>query len=451
MSPGPVERSATLPLQTDSPTRARRFIAEVLDECGRTDWHSAAELAITELVTNAILHAHTELLLRARCDGHSLRVEVEDFNPRLPTPRLHEPEASTGRGMALVAALTNEYGVVPKPGGKIVWFAVTDEAPPALETSALDLLAAWADIEMWGEESPESAEPADPSVTLVGFPPLLWLAAAQQHDALLRELALYRAGAGEVGDDLAAADRARFSVRTAVEQAVREARAAGRARSPLPPGHPAPLEEVPPVLDLTVPLEGATPADFATLQDVLDEAQRLAHAGQLLVSPALPEIVAVRDWAAEQVLASSAGLPPRPWPGADAEHFARSVDHAAREIDYDARGRLAGDRTGIVVDEHNRIVGISEPLARDLGWAVDDLVGRRVIAIVPPAFREAHTAGFTRHLTTGEAHALDVELELPVMAADGTEVPYSVFITTDHTRSGRPVYVAWLSRETRTA
>ncbi len=441
MSSGPVERSTWLPQETDSPARARRFIGEVLELCGQPEWRYAAELAVTELVTNAVLHAHTELRLRARCDASALRVEVEDFNARLPVPRVYGPESSTGRGMALVAAVTSEHGVIPTPRGKVVWFAVTTDPPPELEASPEDLLAAWADPEMWADES----TPPDRSIVLVCFPPTLWLAAAQQHDALLRELALCRAGAGEPVDDLAAADRARSSLRSALERALWEARAAGQARSPLPPGHPAPLEDVPPVVDLWVPLTGATSADFAALQDVLDEAQRLAHAGQLLVAPALPEIVALRDWAAEQVIATLAGQPPRPWPGADAEHFARSVDHAARDIDYDIEARLAGAGMAILVDDANRIVGISEVLAHDLGWAVDDLVGRRVVAIIPPSYREAHTAGFTRHLTTGEAHALRVDLQLPVMAADGREVPYTFFIDVDHTRSGRPVYIASLS------
>ncbi len=91
-------------------------------------------------------------------------------------------------------------------------------------------------------------------------------------------------------------------------------------------------------------------------------------------------------------------------------------------------------------------MGISENLAREISWDAAELVGRRVVAIVPPTYREAHTAGFTRHLTTGEAHALGVELHLPVLAADGTEIPYTFFIEADQTRSGRPIYIARLTR-----
>jgi hypothetical protein len=53
---------------------------------------------------------------------------------------------------------------------------------------------------------------------------------------------------------------------------------------------------------------GDDPAvDFAVLQDVLDEAERLAASGLLLARPGLPEVVALRDWAAESVIAQLTG------------------------------------------------------------------------------------------------------------------------------------------------
>jgi PAS domain S-box-containing protein len=45
-------------------------------------------------------------------------------------------------------------------------------------------------------------------------------------------------------------------------------------------------------------------------------------------------------------------------------------------------------------------VAVTASLAESLGWAVEDLIGRRVVVLVPPELREAHIAGFTRHLTT---------------------------------------------------
>ncbi len=67
-----------------------------------------------------------------------------------------------------------------------------------------------------------------------------------------------------------------------------------------------------------------------------------------------------------------------------------------------------------------------------------------MVTLIPKRLREAHVAGFTRHLTTGEAHVLDVPLVLPVLRADGTELPASFLVQQAPTAAGRAVYVAWM-------
>jgi len=437
-----VERSRTFPPHPSSPAAARRLLGTILKDCGRPDWRDAAELALTELTTNALLHAHTEMTVRISCDDQLLHVEVEDNSPVVPTQRGYGTESSTGRGLGLVAAITHEHGITRTDTGKIVWFALNALSDETDETDIDALLDAWRD-----DDLPSAPGPTPPgrSVTLAGFPPTLWLAAAEMHDALLRELALFRAGRDLDTSDLAAADQARFAVRSALAAALARQGTRAQARSPLPPGHPARLQDVPPVLDLEILVGTEAPEHFAALQDVLDEANRLAADGQLLTHPALPEVIAVRDWAAEQVISALSGQAPMPWPGADAEHFAQQLDHAVREFDFDVSAVVNGDRAAIVVDGQNRILGISASLAAEVGWEVDDLVGRRVVAIVPPPFREAHVAGLTRHLSTGEAHALRVDLQLPVLCADGTEVLCGFWIDADRSRNGQPVYIAYIS------
>lgn len=88
---------------------------------------------------------------------------------------------------------------------------------------------------------------------------------------------------------------------------------------------------------------------------------------------------------------------------------------------------------------------MSRTLADALGWAVEDLVGRRVVTLVPPQLREAHIAGFTRHLTTGEAHVLDVPLTLRVLHADGGEINASFLVQPAPISGGRAVYLAWIA------
>jgi len=138
-------------------------------------------------------------------------------------------------------------------------------------------------------------------------------------------------------------------------------------------------------------------------------------------------------------------VPPAPWTGADHRRFVeeRDVDAAHRLASFTA-GVRDSTRRVIAADDANRIVAISRPLARELGWEVDQLVGRRIVVLIPPALREAHVAGFTRHLTTGQAHALGVPLTLPVLRADGSEVPCRFLIEQSHPAPGRSIYVAWI-------
>jgi PAS domain S-box-containing protein len=182
------------------------------------------------------------------------------------------------------------------------------------------------------------------------------------------------------------------------------------------------------------------------LQDALDAGIELGNAGDLLIRPALPEVIALRDWACEQVLAQVHGVPPTPWTGTDHPRF---VDpHVVRDTAplpaWDNEVVAASPRSVVAADDNNRLVAVSRSAAEMLGWDADDLTGRRVVTIVPSALREAHVAGFTRHLTTGETHALGVPLQLPVLRADGTELLCSFLIERAAAEPGRAVYVAWI-------
>ncbi len=253
-----VERSLTFAGDPSSPSAARRLLRGVLDDCGRADWRDAAELALTELATNVVLHAHSEMTVRISC-GERLRVEVEDTSPVIPTQRGYGIESSTGRGLALVAAIAQEHGIIRTDTGKIVWF-VLDATPEEGDEPDVDaLLDAWSDEEVHAASEPEPER----TVTLAGFPPTLWLAAHQMHDALLRELALFRTGRALDTSDLAVADLARFAVRGALDVALASEASRANARNPLLPGHPSRLQEVPPVLDLQVPVGPDASSQFA--------------------------------------------------------------------------------------------------------------------------------------------------------------------------------------------
>ena len=450
MAPDAVVRHA-LPLAATprSAGAARTFVRGVLAEVGREPWSEAASLAVSELVTNAVLHAHTEVELAVVTGPDHVRIEVRDDNPALPAARSYDDHATTGRGLELVAAVSDSHGVESLgPAGKVVWCCISG-ALEQDEVAADGLPAAWDHgVELTAPPEQPAARDAVP-VVLRRMPATLWLAAREHHDALLRELALLRLSADPATDlsdaDLAAVDAARALVDAAVDADLERARSQGRAAVPLPQYHPGALPAVPPSMDLRLLVGPADVAAFAVLQDVLDEGERLAAADRLLVRPGLPEVVAVRDWACEQVIAQVGGSPAGPWPGADDDRFTDGVPVAQAPGGWDDTPVRESPAGVIAVDEANRVVAVSPALADLLGWAAGDLVGRRVVAIIPPRFREAHVAGFTRHLSTGDARALGVDLELPVLLADGSEVACRFLIESTATPGGRIVYVAQIS------
>jgi PAS domain S-box-containing protein len=438
-----VQRSISLPASPSSPGSARRFLRELLSETGHDAWVEAAELAVSEVVTNAVLHAHTDVEVTALVTDEQVRVQVRDHSPVLPAQRDYDSHATTGRGLDLVAAMTAAHGVDSLGAeGKVIWFTVAGSVADAVD----DLLEQWDDgaFDLEVEVEPQRS---GSDVVLRDMPPTLWLAAREHHDAVLRELALHL-GAERSGDiDLAAADRARFAISGAVTDEVDEARRAGRASRPLPQYHPGALPDVPLAFDLHLVVSAEQAADFGALQDALDEGERLAKEGRLLVHPGLPEIVAVRDWACEQVIAQLGGSPAAPWGGADDDRFVDVANAVDLEQDHGWDDTAVRQAAGgaVAVDDANRIVSISEPLAAEIGWSPQDLVGRRVVAIIPPRYREAHVAGFSRHLSTGDAHAIGAQLELPVLRADGSEVLCSFLIESHPTPRGRLMYVAWIA------
>ncbi|MET8947174.1 ATP-binding protein [Streptomyces sp. NPDC004542] len=77
-------------------------------------------LTISELVTNAHVHAHSAAHLVLAWDSRCLHVSVHDTSPRLPTPRPPDAERTGGRGMLLVEALAETWQARPCPDGKTV-------------------------------------------------------------------------------------------------------------------------------------------------------------------------------------------------------------------------------------------------------------------------------------------------------------------------------------------
>ncbi|MFE1873815.1 ATP-binding protein [Streptomyces sp. NPDC059496] len=103
---------------------ARRWTAERLDSLHWTtdapDTAHSVLLTVSELVTNAHVHAHSGAGLVLTWDGRCLHVSVADGDPCLPAPRDPSREATSGRGLAIVDALADAWDAHSFHGGKTI-------------------------------------------------------------------------------------------------------------------------------------------------------------------------------------------------------------------------------------------------------------------------------------------------------------------------------------------
>ncbi|MGH3874819.1 MAG: ATP-binding protein [Pseudonocardiaceae bacterium] len=115
-----------LPFCNTAPSVARMLVRTACDA-----WllpstaREIAELACTELVTNAVEHAGSSSRLTLTCTRSALRVAVRDYCPApVPRPRPIDVNTLYGRGLHLVVCLGQAWGVEQHPDGKTVWVSL---------------------------------------------------------------------------------------------------------------------------------------------------------------------------------------------------------------------------------------------------------------------------------------------------------------------------------------
>ncbi len=408
-----------LPPEATSAGRARRMLREVLEGSDNEESLDAAQLAISEIVTNALVHAGTSMRLRILLADEGFRVELTDGNSRLPSQRDFGTSAPTGRGLLLVEELVTRWGAHPVPDGKVVWFEISDE-------SGMDEVLSPAPAEVYAD---------DDSAVVVELHrmPLLMHQAWQEHAAaVLREVMLVRLDAelSALEEHASASDALGLlleqvpfpEVGTDPDSVMAHATEPGVSVQRL-------LIEVP---------RDALPS-FAALDVMLDEALHLAEDGELLSPPTQPEIQAMRLWICDQVRRQAAGGRSSAWPSLAAalppdQHPLLGWD--PREVTESATPILAAD-------DANRIVAVSPSALELLGY--DDpsvLVGRRLVSIIPERFHQAHVAGFTLHLINGRSPLLGRRVTVPALRRDGTEVDVGLLIEARGLPEGRFLFTA---------
>jgi len=107
----------------ESVTAARRFVRDVLRDQSR-EIVDAAELMACELATNCVQHAQSDFELAIHSKDQ-IRVEVRDTNRGRPVLRFPAPEDPSGRGLRIVQAMSDTWGIIPSTDGKTVWFALS--------------------------------------------------------------------------------------------------------------------------------------------------------------------------------------------------------------------------------------------------------------------------------------------------------------------------------------
>jgi PAS domain S-box-containing protein len=392
--------------------------AELLS-AGREDLVETAELLVSEIVTNALVHAGTPIEVAFSFVDGGLRVEVTDGSPHAPTLRGYGPSAGTGRGLMLLDEMVDEWGVVPDHPGKTVWFEIAcrrrlDDRAPAPAGSP-------------------AAEEEILSVALLDVPLLLHEAWRQHAESILREYLLASLDLDTAEDPIALHAQASDAISILAEH--------------IPPSGVADDPEgvmvtaTEPLVTssrVEVPVPVGSVRNFATLERTIRTALDMVEGGLFLTPATQPEIQALRAWFCEQVETQSLGGSPEPWSSAG-EPPARYVHSLA----WDTSPVREAATGMIAADDEDRIVAISDRALHLLGYSdARDLLGSRLVSIIPPRYRQAHLAGFTMHSLSGRALLVDRTVVVPALRRDGSEVNVAMTIHLDRTEDGRTVFVA---------
>ena len=310
--------------------RARRQVERELGELGFADLVDDATLVVTELVTNAVLHGGGLTTVEVTQIAEGVRLAVGDPSRVAPVFGLASPEAMTGRGLRLVAALSVRWGAEPNGNGKKVWAELARGHTATMTADSL--------LDLWDDEGllwPEPSAATVHRVTLGEVPTELLMAAKIHVDNLVREFALAAAGArsGETAPippqlaELIEEVTTRFAdARDAIKRQALEAATSGAPRVRL---------------ELALPVSAADAGE--DYLRALDDVDAYCRAARLLTMETPPQHRVFRQWyvgeLVRQLRAAAKGeSPPAPQPFD--ERLLAELDRAAgaqRALDRTAR------------------------------------------------------------------------------------------------------------------
>jgi len=299
--------SLTLSASARSVQDARRWVVEACQRIGRAELADCAEQAVSELVTNALLHAEPPLTLRLAGTATYPRIEVTDGSAKPPAPneRMTEEDellSTVGRGLGIVAMCSVAWGARIHRDGKVVWFV------PASEPQA-DADLGSPQIE-YDEIAPRPEPTFEDPVTIhvLGLPVPAYLDFRNHYQELRRELRLLALASEEtypVAGHLSELFRLfeRDFRLSSGAQAVQGAISSGAKR-----------------VDVEVVVDRSSIATVAHMIDVLELADAFCRAERLLALAASAEQRHFTRWYLGEFVRQSRGLPPKVYPETVTSH-----------------------------------------------------------------------------------------------------------------------------------
>ena len=304
------KRTLAIPASPPSVRLARDWVTSVLRELGHDDLTDSARLAVSELVTNAILHAEPPMKVTVRGTPEHPRIEVADQS-LVPPQRRHSELlidvdddrswATIGRGLDLVASYSVRWGadISPNGLGKVVWFEPgpgLQEAPTEGEVFTMD--AALAD------RVATAPDPGDlVTIRLLGMPVEMFSHLRRHFNELGRELRL-----------LAISDPDRYPIAVEFAETYLQIEHERRQVLGLQDLDDA-LDAGKETVDLVYKAPPTAPASMARVGELLEEIYRTFGDDTLLAVRPSTELMSLQRWYLGEFSRQVAGHRPLPWLG----------------------------------------------------------------------------------------------------------------------------------------
>jgi anti-sigma regulatory factor (Ser/Thr protein kinase) len=296
---------------------ARRWVLRLCRELGREDLLDCAELGVSELVTNAILHGEAPISVRVRGTRDHPRIEVSDGSPRPPVMPSHGESGDDeedienflttfGRGLSMVSMAANAWGASIERDGKIVWFEPASTLQEGGEREGV--------IDGLHEEHDWQPMEDAVAVELHNVDLKLLLGVLNQYNNLRRELRL-----------LALAHESDYPLARDLSRMF----ATFERQFP-----PAMLDKMGHALrrggkraNLVFQASPQSSSIFTTMLEMFDLADAFCRAQRLLSLARNPEQRRLQQWLLNEFINQTAGQPPTPW--TTAQSTSRASSHVS--------------------------------------------------------------------------------------------------------------------------